>query len=35
MRAQVDTTKRKEKKPYENMTQGYEMMINGNKKDLR
>jgi len=27
--------KNKEKKPYANMTQGYKMMINNNKEDLR
>jgi hypothetical protein len=45
MRARIDTTQRKneikqstknkEKKPYANKIQGYEMMINDNKKKLR
>jgi len=45
MRAQVDTTQRKEtkannqrkkkRKPYANMTPSYKVMINDNKEDLR
>ncbi len=45
MKAQVNNPKKKnesqqsmknnEKKPCANMTQGYEMMINDNKEDLR
>jgi hypothetical protein len=29
------STKNKEKKPYANRTQGYKIMINNNKEDLR